>query len=64
MKVSFDISSIHVVVAERCCKRGISQTLLRSGISYWRFMDNLRRVGNQANTAVICSYPDGMGFLR
>ena len=27
-------------------------------------MDNLRRDGNQANTAEICTNPDGMGFLR
>ena len=34
VKVSFDISNIHVVVAERCCKRGIAQTLQKSGISW------------------------------
>ena len=26
-------------------------------------MDYFKRVANQANTAVICSYSDGMGFL-
>ena len=33
VQVSFDISNIHVVVAERCCKGGISQTHQNSGIS-------------------------------
>ena len=34
VKVNIDISSIHVVVAERCCKRGIAQILQKSGISW------------------------------